>query len=71
MNITFKKQWFFGGDIKDDDNDWICAYAASTGETIKVETCFSNESIRWYMVDGKSFDYLKLAKAYIISKHNS
>lgn len=71
MKVTFKRQWFFGGDTKDELSDWVCAYKASTGETIEIESCFDNENIRWYIVDGKSFDYLKQAKAYVINKHNA
>ena len=65
MTITFKRKWFFGGDYKDGSDDWVCGYEASNGKYIENHSSFCNDNVRWYVVDGKSFDTLKEAKAYV------
>jgi hypothetical protein len=64
MKVTFKKDWFFGGDKKDENgiSDWVRGYKASNGKYIEVGKTMS--SYRWYEVDGKSFGTLKEAKKY-------
>jgi hypothetical protein len=68
MKVTFKRDWFFGGDHKDENgiSDWICGYKASNGMLIEVQTGFNCNSRKWYLVNGKSFDTLKEAKEYVI-----
>lgn len=65
MTITFKRKWFFGGDKREEPNDWVCGYEASNGECIDIHYAFCNDNVRWYVVDDKSFDTLKSAKAYV------
>ena len=65
--VTFKRQWFFGGDKKDEIgiSDWVCGYKASNGKYIEVGLTATN--YKWYEVEGESFDTLKEAKEYIIN----
>lgn len=41
MKVTFKRNWFFGGDHKDGISDWICGYKASNGMYIEVQMGFN------------------------------
>lgn len=67
MKVTFKRVWFFGGDKKDEAgmSDWICGYCASNGMYIEAKTGFTNVNMKWYEVNGKSFDTLREAKEYV------
>lgn len=62
--MKFRKEWFFGGAVKEDENDWVEKYVAENG--MEIEVCYawcSNERVG-YKVGDRSFTYLKSAKAY-------
>lgn len=66
MRLTFKRDWFFGGNHKDGISDWICGYKASNGMYIEVQMGFNCNGEKWYSVNEKSFDTLKEAKEYVV-----
>ena len=66
--VKFAKEWFFGGSKKDNSiDDYVDRYVASNGAIIECKYGFTSFSNRWYEVDGKHFDTLAEAKAYVIA----
>lgn len=61
--MKFKRIYFFGGDTKANDDDWVHHYIADNGKRIDFECSISNQSARTYIVDGCYYDTLKEAKA--------
>lgn len=53
-----------GTNQKADETDYIDRYIAENGAVIKIKEVI-NTNYRWYSVNGKSFDTLKAAKAYV------
>jgi hypothetical protein len=65
--ITFKKNYFFGGDRKDDAHDYVVGYTASNGAYIEAVEYEFTGRIDHYTVNGIPFATLKEAKDYIIA----
>lgn len=64
--MKFKKVYMLGGDKKLEGlDDYITAYVAENGKRIECMHGWTNWSFAWYEVDGKCFDTLKEAKAYV------
>lgn len=70
--MKYKKEWFFGGDKKDEDapgvGDYVSAYVAENGE--RIEVCYSTNSSKYYTTCGDVFYSLKDAKDYLESHTN-
>ena len=61
--MKFKKVYIFGGNEKDSDDDFVIRYQAENGKTIEViYYSISNNSCRYYKVNGVTYYYLKDAK---------
>lgn len=63
--MKFKRIYFFGGNKKDGENDFIDRYEAENGMEIYVVSLFDSPSCKWYSVNGRSFDTLRAAKQYV------
>lgn len=63
VNVTFHRVYLVGGESgKADQTDYVVGYKASNGKYIEIRGLVNN-SLRWYVVDGVSFDTLKQAKS--------
>lgn len=63
--MKFTKIYKFSGtNHKDDETDYIDRYEAENGTVIEIVELI-NTNIKWYKVNGKEFDTLKAAKAYV------
>ena len=62
-SIKFRRVYLIGGESgKADPTDYVVGYMESNGKYIEIKELVDN-SFRWYVVDGVSFDTLKQAKS--------
>lgn len=61
--IKFHRVYLIGGESgKADLTDYVVGYMASNGKYIEIKETIDN-SFRWYVVEGKTFETLARAKA--------
>lgn len=65
--ITFRRNYFFGGNKKDkvlDGLDFVNRYIASNGVVIDVHC---PDTVKWYTINDIPFATLKEAKDYVMA----
>lgn len=63
--MKYKKEYCFGHDHRDGEDDFVTAYIAENGTRIEAEFYSLSNNRMGYRVNGRGFNKLKEAKAYV------